>query len=223
MGHASIRPDSDLATISQRSFSRGRRADRGACANSVPFSPGPQRYVAATPSLWRSAEQEEPLSQASTGPAGRGVRVTSVVTGADYQLVWPRELFRSEAYALVNNTQPSDWTERCHLLLEDAFAGEAPRDDFSALSTELERQKFLASLLRRTDVLKEASTDRVPYWSERQRSRQPGAVSLLATAREFVRIIDDLERRGYFEKAFDKDCADVSTPFENWLWHSFRD
>jgi hypothetical protein len=135
--------------------------------------------------------------------------VTSEAIGADYQLVWPKELFQAEAYALVNNTQPQDWADRCELLLEDAFAGVAPRDGFAeADGQSFGQQKFLAALLRRAGTLKEATADRAPYWSERQRSRQPGAISLLATAREFIRIIDDLEARGYFEKAFEKDCVD---------------
>lgn len=135
-------------------------------------------------------------------------------SGADYQLKWPRQLFRSEAYALVNNTGPQDWSERCELLLEDAFVGVAPRDDFTAIQNSLDKQKFLASLLRRTDLLKEAPTDRVPYWSERQRSRKPGAVSLLATAREFIRAVDELEADGYFEMAFEKDCVDAPANVE---------
>ena len=61
-------------------------------------------------------------------------------SGADYQLKWPRQLFRSEAYALVNNTGPQDWSERCELLLEDAFVGVAPRDDFTAIQNSLDKQ-----------------------------------------------------------------------------------
>jgi hypothetical protein len=55
---------------------------------------------------------------------------------------------------------------------------------------------------------------RPPYWSERQRSKRPGVVSLAGTIREFVRVVDDLDRRGYFEEAFDKDCVDGPADLE---------
>lgn len=61
---------------------------------------------------------------------------------ADYQLAWPRQLFRSEATALVNNTRGRDWADRCELLLEDAFTGEAPRDEFQA-EEPAEQRAFL--------------------------------------------------------------------------------
>ena len=133
--------------------------------------------------------------------------MTSIGSGADYQLVWPRPLFRNETAALVNNTKFDDWDGRCELLLEDAFVGVAPRDDFMA-EPDAERRSFLIRLLRRAEMFKEAAVGRTPYWSERRLSSRPGAVSLAGTVREFVRVIDDLDCRGYFEKAFDKDCVD---------------
>ncbi len=133
--------------------------------------------------------------------------MTSAGTGADYQLVWPRRLFQTETAALVNNTKPKDWADRCELLLEDAFLGQAPRDDFVAEPAS-EQRSFLIRLLRRAPTFKEAVVGRSPYWSERQRSKRPGAVSLEGTVREFVRVIDDLRHRGYFDKAFDRDCVD---------------
>lgn len=64
-------------------------------------------------------------------------------------------------------------------------------------------------MLRLAPSLKEAATGRTPYWSERQRSRRPGAIALAGTVREFVRAISELDVRGYFEKAFDEDCVDA--------------
>lgn len=138
-------------------------------------------------------------------------------SGADYQLVWPRRLFQSEAAALVNNTgKLDDWDGRCELLLEDAFAGIAPRDDFLAESSSLtgqfiikDRKAFLIKLLRRASYLAEAATGRTPYWSERRLSTRPGALSLSATVREFDRVVQEFVTRGYFENAFDKDCVDA--------------
>lgn len=137
--------------------------------------------------------------------------------GADYQLVWPRLLFQNETAALVNNTKLDDWEARCALLLEDAFIGAAPRDDFLYEDHADHQKIFLVNLLRRAHLLREARTGRTPYWSERQRSSRPGADHPLARAvREFVTVVGDLEARGYFENAFDtqlppgnKDCVDA--------------
>jgi hypothetical protein len=135
--------------------------------------------------------------------------------GADYQLIWPRLLFQTEAAALLNNyNKLDDWDGRCELLLEDAFVGEAPRDDFLALEYSRKdpidhRKSFLVSLLRRAPFLTEAAVGRAPYWSERKYARRPGAVSLVGTVREFVSVTNGLDVRGYFEKAFEKDCVDA--------------
>ena len=135
--------------------------------------------------------------------------------GADYQLIWPRRLFQTEAAALLNNySKLDDWDSRCELLLEDAFAGVAPRDDFLAEEDSRKdpidsRKSFLVNLLRRAPYLKEAAVGRVPYWSERHRVSRPGTISMAGTVREFVTIINDLDTRGYFEKVFDKDCVDA--------------
>ena len=138
-------------------------------------------------------------------------------TAADYQLVWPRQVFQTETAALVNNTRIDDWAARCELLLEDAFLGVAPRDDFMAAHTS-DQHDFLIKLLRRGGTLREAAVGRSPYWSERQRSKQPGAVSLSGTVRDFIRLVDDFDSRGYFEKAFDKDCVDGPADPERPSW-----
>jgi hypothetical protein len=77
-------------------------------------------------------------------------------TGADYQLVWPRRLFQEETAALLNSRDKVDrWDDRCELPLEDAFRGDAPRDDFLALpaahdrSIAEARKAFVVNLLRR--------------------------------------------------------------------------
>lgn len=133
--------------------------------------------------------------------------------GADYQLVWPRRLFQEETAALVNSRDKvTVWDERCELLLEDAFRGDAPRDDFLALPKAQAadtRKAFMISLLRRASSFKEAANDRAPYWSERQRGSRLGTLSVAGAVREFVAVVGDLETHGYFEKAFDKDCVDA--------------
>ena len=41
----------------------------------------------------------------------------------DYELVWPRELFRSEVTALGQRMIEPDYAADAELLLEEAFAG----------------------------------------------------------------------------------------------------
>jgi hypothetical protein len=123
-------------------------------------------------------------------------------------LAWPRRLFRSEAAALVNNTKFDDWADRCELLLEDSFVGVTPRDEFLT-EPAAEQRSFLIKLLRRAEMFREAEIGRPPYWSERRRSKRPGSIPLDGTVREFMRVVNDLDRRGYFEQAFDKDCVDA--------------
>jgi hypothetical protein len=138
---------------------------------------------------------------------------------ADYGLRWPRSLFQTETAALINarnRLRDDDWSSRCELLLEDAFVGPAPKDDFSSRAevgfgqspTASEgRQAFLVNLLRRAGTLPETAA-RAPYWSERRKGSVPGRIPLETVVREVVRMVGDLERRGYFEMAFGKDCVD---------------
>jgi hypothetical protein len=84
--------------------------------------------------------------------------VTSIA--ADYQLIWPRQLFQTETAALVNNTRINDWAGRCELLLEDAFLGIAPRDDFRAIPGQ--EHDFLIKLLRRAETLRKRASDGLP-------------------------------------------------------------
>ncbi|MFF1820421.1 hypothetical protein ACFVWG_24155 [Kribbella sp. NPDC058245] len=145
----------------------------------------------------------------------------------DYELTWPPDLFRVELTKLINAPKTPEWDERVELLLEDAFSTSVPGEDFKALpptpnpfaggpdswdrpkptATPSSRQKFLVSLLRRADSLP-LPRQRVPYWSERQTGASVNSLSSTATAREFKRIVRNLLERGYFEKAFEKDCVD---------------
>src|SRR5262249_52858362 len=85
--------------------------------------------------------------------------------------------------------------------------GVTPRDEFLA-EPPSEQRSFLIKLLRRAEMFKEATGGRPPHWAERRHSKRPGSVSLGGTGREVMRIVTGPDRRGYFEKAFDKDCVD---------------
>jgi hypothetical protein len=136
---------------------------------------------------------------------------------ADYRLRWPVALFRMETAALVNDQDRlNDWSGRCELLLEDAFVGGVPKDDFLATSEQTsfgsraadDRKAFLVNLLRRADRLPEA-TVRQPYWSERRKGTVPGRIPVGVVTREFVHLVNDLELRGYLEHTFGKECVDA--------------
>lgn len=171
----------------------------------------------------------------------------------DYQLLWPRHLFVSEATALLNNRVQPDWDDRCELLLADAFEGgqeSGPAADLRDISREVaeraskirgwgqsepqtprsssltEQQSFLRRLVTDASKLSEDPTPRA-YWKDRRLGIQTASGSRLAStqavAREYVRIIGDLDTAGYFDKRFGTDCVDSergnapSLLLERWL------
>lgn len=151
----------------------------------------------------------------------------------DYQLVWPRALFATEAAKLLNRCDLKDWDDRCELLLDDAFvrgyAG-GPTSEFREIAGEggfgssrqsesweggsprpllTVRQQFLRDLMSKADQLREDSSHRRPYWSARRGiSRSVAVLDNLAAVRAFEALIDELDEAGYFEKRFGKDCVD---------------
>ncbi|GLY83361.1 hypothetical protein Airi02_012910 [Actinoallomurus iriomotensis] len=148
----------------------------------------------------------------------------------DYQLLWPRALFKAEAARLLNARDLADWNDRCELLLEDAFVRGyegGPLSEFRELSVGFPdglrraagsrstmltaKQQFLRSLMDKADLLHEDTTHRRPYWRERKAGQRNVVVlSLEAVIREFVALAEEFEQIGYFEKRFGKDCVDDS-------------
>jgi hypothetical protein len=150
----------------------------------------------------------------------------------DYQLVWPRALFKVEAARLLNHRELPDWNDRCELLLEDAFvrgyeggpASEfrdvaeaggdfADEDPWSAAkrprAAMTAKQQFLRGLMGNADLLHEDTSHRRPYWRERRaRQRSEAVLDMSGVVREFIALIGELEGSGYFEKRFTKDCVD---------------
>lgn len=149
----------------------------------------------------------------------------------DYQLVWPRALFVSEAAKLLNQRGVKDWDERCELLLDHAFvrgyeggpvsefreievAGfggghddpwgtSAPRQSLTT------REQFLRDLMGKADQLQEDTSHRRPYWRERKAGQRTVMVlDNAAVVREFIALVGELDDSGYFEKRFGKDCVD---------------
>ncbi|ABW12215.1 hypothetical protein Franean1_2792 [Parafrankia sp. EAN1pec] len=137
--------------------------------------------------------------------------------GGDYELVWPRHLFVHEASNLLNHRRiHRDWDDRCLLLLDHAFAGPTPQDDFRQAAAQSppprglsNGQAFLRDLMSSSEQLRETTTPQYrPYWSERRAGTSPDRAGLRATARQFIDIVSHLNNHGYFEQAFGKDCVD---------------
>ncbi len=143
----------------------------------------------------------------------------------DYVLRWPRDLFQQEVSDLVARRRTMDnWADRCAFLLSDAFASAAPRDAFLAANTSVSQDpwsnpipahlgpdrglSFMRTLLERADTLPEFSM-RKPYYSQRNNAGATSTPEFPTTVREFVRVVNDLDIRGYFEQSFGKDCPDA--------------
>ncbi|WP_206474201.1 hypothetical protein [Dietzia sp. KRD202] len=177
----------------------------------------------------------------------------SLLREPDFQLVWPRSLFIREATALLNERSRSDWNDRCELLLADAFEGgweTGPAADLRDLSREAAQrtsptdgwglaephaqspssltaqQRYLRQLIANASKLSEDPIPRA-YWMERRLGAQSASRNRLdstkATAREYVRIVQELDETGYFDKRFGVDCVDdqrgnhPSQILERWL------
>jgi hypothetical protein len=79
------------------------------------------------------------------------------------------------------------------------------RDAFAALGHPADRRRHLAELLRHVYYLKESKSG--PTGQDGGRVGSPALYP--GTAREFVALIRDSDRRGYFEQASHKDCVDA--------------
>ncbi|MBL6275410.1 hypothetical protein JMF97_04455 [Micromonospora fiedleri] len=152
--------------------------------------------------------------------------MTSRYSDADFQLVWPRTVFKAQAAKLLNQRARDNWNESVELLLEHAFAGGhkgGPAAEFrntadsdhiwgnppSKASSLTARQQFLRNLLSNADHLREDGPWRRPYWRERKAGQYHSiALSETAVIREFVRLVNELDNAGYFENKFGKDCVD---------------
>lgn len=145
----------------------------------------------------------------------------------DHVLRWPRELFRWRLAELINAQQQftPGWGEEVELCLDDAFDSNQPVDTFRSTSNSpvidpwgaaepatqtpiSPRRRYLIDLLQAADSFPH-EVQRRPYRS--QRGRPDGAattISLSSAVARFISLIIDLDERGYFERAFQKDCVD---------------
>ena len=119
-----------------------------------------------------------------------------------YELDWSRELSVAEATALLADLSNPRWLEDAELLLEEAFTGGVPKEDFRTvqwheLPTDLFKNApaagaaevarvFVARVGNSADKLPEPSKRR-PYWSARRAAQAASTQS--TTQRRFCEAL----------------------------------
>jgi hypothetical protein len=143
----------------------------------------------------------------------------------DYELRWPPRLFVDEAYRLTGHRgtqvevwfdRPEKWAPEMVWLLTEAFVSTGPAE---ALQRFLRAGggwgapdwdglvKWVSQLVQEATRWPEPSV-RKPYWSVRTAVGQgPGRLGFDDVARQFVRLIEELETDGYFVLAFGEECG----------------
>lgn len=136
----------------------------------------------------------------------------------DYALVWPVTVFRDEFSALIASSKPnSNWSststsnsEALELLCREAFAGPALADQIARDRTEppnpWDTLVTANELHRRLGELREQAKPR-PYYNQRSGAVLAGP-RYESARRAFARLVADLDRGGYLDQAFQKDCVD---------------
>lgn len=141
----------------------------------------------------------------------------------DYELRWPVDLFVDEAAAaLQRRTESGAWTGAAELLLEEAFAGPGPLDDFRSAwyidrrdgrpldpwdDASPSQSAFLERLIAEADDLRPVSAP-APYFSQRRNPRPTTPHNAEETMRRFVALVDDFLKHGYLERFAPKHCVD---------------
>ncbi|MGH3934008.1 MAG: hypothetical protein ACRDS1_03325 [Pseudonocardiaceae bacterium] len=127
----------------------------------------------------------------------------------DYELLWPRHLF-IRGLTAVRATAASR-TARIERLLEEAFLGDTPIQDYKSLDRGWpmpEHRDYVTELLAHAPRLREYRAPR-PYWSARHGAtpsgipRRPGQLPV-----DFARLIWSLQAEGYLDCALPKVCVD---------------
>jgi hypothetical protein len=130
---------------------------------------------------------------------------------ADYELLWPRDLFVHELTA-VHTGPAGDHPARVERLLQEAFLGDTPALDYKNFDDGLplpDRRVYVEKLLAYAPRLREHHTPR-PYWSARHGSAAAAETwrSIVQLRDDFVRLIYSLHAEGYLDRALPKACLD---------------
>lgn len=139
---------------------------------------------------------------------------------ADYELVWPPQLFAAEARRIL--AKPRLDQQAVDLLLREAFRDDNAAEDVSSLTSANPFGSGRHSPSVR-DVLTELadSAHRVrrsaapqPYWPQRHAEQLPGPyLDACGARRAFAELIQEFEARGYLDQAFPRPCVDD----QDWL------
>src|SRR5712691_517995 len=134
---------------------------------------------------------------------------------ADYELVWPPELFAAEARRILTRERVS--AQAIDLLLREAFRDDSAAEDLAApvpfsswSSGAVARQasEMLAELAKNAHVIRRFSAPR-PYWPQRLGREVPGPyLDASEVRRGFADLVGELERTGYLDQAFPRPCVD---------------
>jgi hypothetical protein len=147
--------------------------------------------------------------------------------GLDYELAWPREVFRDEATALLRMSG-DHWPSMVEWFLREAFASDVPADDWRdrnwagssdvlvgaagtrfRLAPEVSRAKYLQALRDAADKCQERSAPRA-YWPARHTVPSPAPLEDLSAEirASWARCVQYFRDRGYFERVAPGDCCD---------------
>lgn len=133
---------------------------------------------------------------------------------ADYELLWPRELFIRELTSLsplCQDNHPNEWIE---LLLEEAFLGDTPVQDYKSFSGSWGRV-HITELIAHTPQLREHHAP-APYWSARHGAATGGYRRGPNQLRsDFTQFISSLHVHGYLNQALSKLRIDDSDGAES--------
>lgn len=135
---------------------------------------------------------------------------------ADYELVWPPELFAAEARRILAWRRVS--VQAIDLLLREAFRDDSAAEDaaapvpFNSWSSGAvvgrSASEMLAELATSASGIRRLSAPR-PYWPQRLGRKMPGSYLDASTVRRgFAGLVGELERTGYLDQAFPRPCVD---------------
>lgn len=118
-----------------------------------------------------------------------------------FDLAWPRELFVTEARALLAGSYMDRSIE---LLLTEAFRSARVAQRYGKKPSR--PRSLLEELVQNANTLREAFAD-PPYWPERQKPSGQSSEAMSTKARkDFKALIAELRQKGYFDEKFPQDC-----------------